>query len=258
MSARDSGYGVFGGAYDVFNADVDYGGWADFAEQCFDRFLPRRPAQVLDLACGTGKLTRELARRGYRMTGVDLSPDMLALAASACPAGTLLLCQDMRTFELIGTAGAVVCSLDSVNHLSSRAGVEACFRRVHTCLDTGGLFLFDVNTRFRFEREYGDNAYQYDGLLEDGRAACCCWQNDYNAKTRLCRFYLTVFTETRPGSGLYSRRDADWSERYYSLRRLEGILKDSGFEPCGVFGGTDMSAPSPEDTKMYIAARAIK
>lgn len=72
------GYRALAGVYDLLNREIDYTAWADFIEQCFDRYLPARPELVLDLACGTGIMTLELSRRGYDMIGVDGSADMLS------------------------------------------------------------------------------------------------------------------------------------------------------------------------------------
>ena len=70
MSGYD-GYSAIAGVYDKLNKDIDYGAWADMIENCFARFGKQRPEIILDLACGTGRMTRELASRGYDMIGVD-------------------------------------------------------------------------------------------------------------------------------------------------------------------------------------------
>ena len=75
-----SAYHFLAGCYDRFTYDVDYASWADYIQRHFSRCsLPGNT--VLDLACGTGSLTRELALRGYELIGVDRSPEMLAEAA---------------------------------------------------------------------------------------------------------------------------------------------------------------------------------
>ena len=113
------GYEAIARVYDKLNAEIDYTSWASFFEECFDRYLPRRPELVLDLACGTGRMTLELAARGYDMIGVDGSADMLgeALLQNDGRYNILWLQQDMRSFELYGTVGAVTCCLDSLNYL---------------------------------------------------------------------------------------------------------------------------------------------
>lgn len=257
MSVTD-GYAALSGVYDLFNSDVDYSAWADLAEKCFARFSAAPPALVLDLACGTGVLTAELARRGYDMTGVDLSGDMLAEARKNCPPGTLLLCQDMTAFELYGTVGAAVCSLDSLNHLTNPKKLAKCFSLVHNYLDPDGLFIFDVNSPARFREEYGQNSYQYADETADGREVFCNWQNDFREKTGLCRFFVSVFTETEPESGLYRRTDEEWNERMYSREALEAALTAAGFEICGVWGTPGMRALRADDKKMYFCARCKK
>ena len=115
------GYRAIARVYDRLNAELDYGAWADFIEAAFDRFLPQKPELVLDLACGTGRMTRELSARGYDMIGVDGSADMLSCAYQSAGEEKmpLYLCQDMRSFELYGTVGAIVSVCDSMNYLTA-------------------------------------------------------------------------------------------------------------------------------------------
>ena len=112
---------------------------------------------------GTGTLTEILSERGYDMTGVDASPEMLSVARERCSENTLLLCQNMCAFELYGTVGAVTCCLDSLNYLLEDGDLQKCFATVHNYLDPDGLFLFDMNTPYKFRNVYADNAY----VLED-------------------------------------------------------------------------------------------
>ena len=252
------GYSAIAHIYDIFNGTEAYEDWADFAEECFERFLPARPELVLDLACGTGTLTAILAERGYDMTGVDLSPEMLSVARDNCPENVLLLLQDITSFELYGTVGAALCSLDSLNHLTKKGQLEKCFSLVHNYLDPDGLFIFDMNTPTRFEKEYGKNSYQLEAETEEGCAVFCNWQNDYSEKRGICRFSLSVFTENEPGSEIYSRCDEEWSERCYTRAEIEEKLKNAGFEVCGVFGNTNFKRAAKSDSKFYFVARAIK
>ena len=57
-------YDAIAHIYDKLNKDIDYSAWADFVERAFDRYLPARPELVLDLACGTGSMSIQLAKRG--------------------------------------------------------------------------------------------------------------------------------------------------------------------------------------------------
>ncbi len=260
------GYNAVARIYDRLNSDIDYAAWADFFEACFDRFLPARPSLVLDLACGTGSMTLELAARGYDMIGVDGSADMLAEAynrASGLPR-LLFLQQDMREFELYGTVGAVTCCLDSLNYLLSPDDLVRCFATVHNYLDPGGLFLFDMNTPYKFSHVYADNAYILEDELvwdegeetEERAAVFCGWQNDYHPDTQICDFSLSIFEELPNGS--YRRSDEHQQERCYALSEILDALKAAKLEPLGVW--QDFGFASPDDTaeRWYFAARAIK
>ncbi len=258
------GYRALARVYDRLNAEIDYEAWADFVESCFQRYLQNRPKLLLDLACGTGSMTLSLAARGYDMIGVDGSMDMLSIAyeraAEREAAMPLFLLQDMRAFELYGTVGAVTCCLDSLNYLPDERDVRECFACVHNYLDPDGLFLFDVNTPYKFRQVYGDNAY----ILEDEwqeengqmRAAYCGWQNRFDAATGICEFELSVF-EQRP-DGSYERADETQRERCYDEATLRSLLADTGFELLGIFGDWTFSEPSETCERWYIVARCIK
>ncbi len=258
------GYRAIAAVYDRLNAEIDYEAWADFVEMCFARYLKQRPTLVLDLACGTGRMTLPLAARGYDMIGVDGSMDMLSVAyeqtAEKGMPGVLFLLQDMRSFELYGTVGAVTCCLDSVNYLLTPEDVRRCFCCVHNYLDPDGLFIFDVNTPYKFQHIYGDNAYilQDEWTDEDGsaRSVYCGWQNHFDADTKLCDFDLSVFEQRADGQ--YCRDDEQQRERCYSEGELRTLLEQAGFEVVGCFGAWDFSLPQAECERWYFVARCIK
>ncbi|MBE6621146.1 MAG: methyltransferase domain-containing protein [Ruminococcaceae bacterium] len=257
-------YGAIARVYDRLNAEIDYAAWADFVEACFSRYFEHKPELLLDLACGTGSMTLELARRGYDMIGVDGSPDMLSVAYERAAEreceGALFLLQDMRTFELYGTVGAVTCCLDSINYLLREEDVARTFSCVHNYLDPDGLFLFDVNSPYKFEHVYGDNAYVLEDELtdEDGNAQAvfCGWQNHYDATTGLCTFDLSLFEEREDGG--YDRSDEEQCERCYSREQLQELLTQTGFEVLGCFGAWDFSEPQENCERYYFVARAKK
>lgn len=249
-------YEALARVYDRLNGEVDYAAIADFFEAAFVRYAVK-PQLVLDLGCGTGSMTLELARRGYDMIGVDASADMLSRAYermwSEGKAGILFLEQDMRAFELYGTVGAVVSTLDCINYLTEEGDLDKCFSLVHNYLDPDGLFLFDVNAPYKFEHVYGDNAYI---LEEEDGSAYCGWQNDYDKDSRLCRFMLSVFTEGTDGR--YSRCDEEQTERCYSREELIGALERAGFIDIAVFGDLRFGEPRSDTERWYIAARCKK
>ncbi len=250
------GYSAIAGVYDRLNKDIDYGAWADMIENCFSRFGAPRPEIILDLACGTGRMTRELAKRGYDMIGVDGSSDMLGEAYMEGTEGILYLLQDMREFELYGTVGATLCCLDSLNYLLEPKDLAKTFSLVHNYSDPDALFIFDMNTPYKFENTYSNNAYVLEDETEDGRAIYCGWQNFYDSETKICDFYLSVFEEDEDGA--YYRSDEQQKERCYTKDEIIKALSDTGFELVDVFGGYDMSKPDEKCERWYFVARAKK
>ena len=246
------GYTALARVYDKLNSTVDYHAWADFIEKIFDRFSPFKPSLVLDLGCGTGSMTLELARRGYNMTALDLSEEMLAVAdgrlhTAGC-GDVLFIRGDMRSFELYGTVDAVVCCLDGINHLTSAADVSACFSTVANYLNPGGLFIFDMNTPHRFCTTYADRDY----ILEDD-GVMCCWQNRLNSKGNIADFFLTVFEENE--NGTWTRSDGNERERAYSLNTVKKLLGDNGLELLSVSSDYSFDPPAADCERWYITAR---
>lgn len=260
------GYGAIAHVYDKLNAEINYTAWADFVEDSFDQYMQARPCLVLDLACGTGSMALELAARGYDMIGVDGSADMLSEAferALERGVNVLWLEQDMRTFELYGTVGAVTCCLDSLNYLLSGEDLSACFSTVHNYLDPDGLFLFDMNTPYKFRHVYANNAYILEDELiygegedEERVPVFCGWQNTYHEDSGICDFDLSLFEALPDGS--YRREDEHQQERCYTMDEIRTRLSDAGFEFLGVWSDYNRSPINEQTERWYFAARAIK
>lgn len=248
-------YDLLAPFYDEINAELDYSRWADFIEKAVERnYKSGKPELVLDLGSGTGKMTLELARRGYDMTGVDCSPEMLGIARDAAERegqDILWLCQDMTEFELYGTVDFAVCCLDTINHLTDTASLMRCLSLVHNYVIPDGLFIFDINGKKKFETTYSDRTY---AMEEEG--AVCIWQNDYNADTKLCDFYITLFKESEDGR--YERYDDLQTERMYTVREMTAVLEKSGFEVIGAYSDFDFNSADDEAERIYFVARILK
>ena len=249
-------YDMIAPIYDAVNDELDYSAWADFIEKIVDKYGKRENPLVLDLACGTGRMTAELASRGFDMIGVDYSAEMLGVAReraekSGKSGDILWLCQDMRNFELYGTVGLAISCLDSINHLTKSKDLSKCFSLVHNYLDPDGLFVFDVNGKMKFENVYGTRSY-----VMENEGDFCVWQNYYDAKSRICNFYITLFKEME--DGLYERFEEVQQEKMYTLRSLKKHLLENGFEFIGAYSDFDFSSGSDEDERIYIVARCKK
>lgn len=240
--------------YDALNDGIDVGAWADFIIAAFERYSDVPVKRICEIACGTGGMATELAKRGYDVTASDLSTEMLTEAEHKSRASGVqvrYVSADMRSFSLYSAADACLCLLDSINYLTKPSELKQTFLSVHKNLVSGGLFIFDVNSKHKFESVYSDNAYviENDGVL-------CAWQNFYGKSTKICDFYLSIFTETE--SGLYERTDEHQRERMYTERSIRRALGECGFEVCGVFSDYVFSKANEDiDDRLYIVAKKV-
>ena len=247
-------YDLLAPFYDAINAEIDYEKWADFIEEILNKECKSRPELVLDLGCGTGKMTLELARRGYDMTGIDYSPEMLDIARSIADEeghDILWLCQDMREFELYGTVDAAVCCLDCINHLEDEDDLDKCFKLVHNYLIPDGIFIFDINAKYKFENVYANNTFSME---EDG--GVCIWENYYDSDSKLCDFYITLFKEC--ADGRYERYDEEQSERMYTLEDIKASLERCNLEFISAYGDLDFAEGNDDCERIYIVAKCRK
>ena len=246
-----SSYEFLAGCYDRFTYDVDYAAWADYIEKHFQRRgLPGKT--VLDLACGTGSLTRELALRGYEMIGVDLSPEMLAEAAEknrdVGEVPPMFLCQPMEKLDLYGTIDACVCCLDSVNYVTDPKQLQRAFARVHLFLMPGGLFLFDMNTPEKLEGLDGQV------FLDETEDAYCVWRAEYSRRSKICSYFMDIF-QLDPETGQWERGEELHRERAYTISELTGYLEQAGFRNIQVFGDLKLRRPKPGEGRVFFVAR---
>lgn len=246
-----SSYGFLAGCYDRLTYDVDYAAWADYIEKHFSR-NPLPGKTVLDLACGTGSLTRELALRGYELIGVDRSPEMLAEAAEknrgVAPIEPIFLCQNMERLDLYGTVDACVCCLDSVNYVTDPKKLARVFQRIHLFLTPGGLFLFDVNSPEKLEGLDGQV------FLDETEDTYCVWRAEFSGRSRICSYYMDLFCLDE-AAGKWDRGEELHRERAYTTGELTALLEAAGFRSIRSYGELKMRPPKPGEQRIFFTAR---
>lgn len=246
-------YEYLADCYDRFTADVDYPAWADYLERHFRTGkLPIRA--VLDLACGTGSLTWLLAQRGYDMTGVDLSEEMLSVAREKGGdydvEQPLFLHQSMDRLDLYDTVDACVCCLDSVNYVTRPNVLKKAFQRIHLFLTPGGMFVFDINTPAKLEGLDGQL------FMDESEDAACIWRAEYSKRRRICTYGMDIFT--RVENGLWQREEEIHEEYAYTPEELVGYLEEAGFVDIRQFGDLKMRAPKEGEQRIFFRARKRK
>ena len=240
-------YNRFAYVYDALIKDVDYEKWADYYKKIFQRYGLRKPQLGLDLGCGTGGMTTVLARRGIEMTGIDISEDMLMVAREKSEGLDILyLNQDMCEFELYGTVDFIVSSLDCINYITDKRDLLKVMKLANNYLNPNGLFIFDINTRYKLENVIGDNTF----VLED-EDAVCVWQNEYDKKKKLSDFYLTFFMKEGDS---YVRFDEEHTERAYEIDEIKEIIEKSGMKLLKVYHDQSFKNPEKNSERVFFVA----
>lgn len=246
-------YEEFAQVYDEFMQEVSYSQWADYIQRLWSHF-GQKPELVLDLACGTGSLSIELAARGYDMIAADLSDEMLNEArekAEAAGQKILFLEQDMRSFELYGTVDSILCTCDSINYLLEPDEVRQVFRLADNYLNPGGLLIFDLNTEYKFREVIGDSVQAQ--TYED---AAYIWQNYFYEEEKINEYLVTFF---KKHGELYLRQEEVHYQKAYAPTQVQTWLEDAGMKVLGVFDAFTLDKPGAQSERIcFVAAEQKK
>lgn len=247
-------YSEFARVYDLFMDNIPYEEWCDYLVMLLKQHGVD-DGLVLELGCGTGNMTEALKRRGYDMIGIDNSEEMLAEAIeknmeSDSDTGekpVLYLCQDMREFELYGTVRAVVSVCDSMNYILEPEELLQVFRLVNNYLDPEGIFIFDLNTRYKYEKILGEQT-----IGETREDHCFIWDNYYDEASRVNEYILNLFI--RGNDGRYDRYEEVHYQRAYDLDEIRRLIEDSGLRWKGAYDAFTMEPVREDSERIYIIA----
>lgn len=268
-------YRSFASVYDEFMDGTDYQKTADQIQDMITRFGVSKPTQkrtgaseardvllaaeknlVVDLGCGTGKFTEILADRGYDVMGIDLSEEMLGIALERRDSlrhRTLYLCQDMREFELYGTAGTFVSVGDSVNYLLTDEDMIKLFKRVNTFLFPGGIFVFDFKTLHLYRDVIGDNT-----IAEDREDCSFIWENWYDDESRINEYDLSLFireTGVKEDDNLFRKYQEIHRQRGYTLEEMKRFAEEAGLTWIAEMDSDSMGPVSEESERILCVVR---
>lgn len=239
----------FAKIYDKFTDASDVRARADFITEALRRYGVAEGI-LLDLACGTGRLSEAFILAGYDVISVDYSSEMLQAARERLlkyGAKALMLQQDMRELDLFGTVRAAVCSMDGVNHLLTPEDVRRVFGKVSLFTEPGGVFIFDVNTVYKHRQVLADNTFVYEDDTD-----FLVWQNEYCAEDDTVQMLLDTFSVRQDGA--YVRYSDEITERAYELDDIEEMLKGAGFSEVYRFADRSFEAPQKDEERVYFAA----
>ena len=244
-------YEALAASYDRLTNDVDYEATVNFYEEIL-RQEGLKPRTAVDLACGTGSVAAILARRGLRVTAVDMSEEMLTVAqqkTAEMENPPRFLCQPLQRLWLDRGVDLAVCALDSLDYITNPADCAEAIRRIYKALNPGGIFIFDVNTPEKLRAMDGQV------FLDEDDDVYCVWRGEFDEASNICSYGMDLFQ--RRGS-LWLRSFEEHREYAYSRQQLEQYLRDAGFTHIAVYGDRVFAPPAEGEQRIYFKARKGK
>ena len=245
-------YTSFAEVYDVFMDNVPYKKWADYLEEILKEERIEN-GLVLELGCGTGNMTEELASRGYDMIGVDNAEEMLEIAMKKKEKSghdILYLLQDMQEFELYGTVRAIVSVCDSVNYITEEKELEQVFRLVNNYLDPQGIFVFDFNTQYKYETLLGNQT-----IAEDREDCSFMWDNHYYEDEKINEYELTLFIKENEKENLYRKYQEMHYQKAYTLDEIKELIEWSGLTFVAAYDAYTKEEVHDKSERICVVAR---
>lgn len=243
-------YEILAEIYDRFTDDFNHDDWAKWYWSLISSVKPGIKS-LLDAGCGTGPLSVRFAKMGIRVTGIDLSEDMLRVASDKARTWGVPVryaVQDMRNMELPSRVDAVISACDGVNYLTSEEDAKAFFSRVYASLKPASPFAFDVSNLDKL-RTMGET-YLY---AEDREDSAYLWTNEFDPKTRIITMNLTFFIAQE--DGLFQRFVEKHVQRAHLKEEILRWLSDTGFSDIRVYGDDMGQSDGPGGKRMYFLCR---
>ena len=273
-------YTDFANVYDTFMDETPYDVWGDFVVELMNKFGVTKPATskasandggalkysteenseqaleeeknlIVELGCGTGSFTLNMAKRGYDIIGIDMSSDMLDIARKKTASeglDVMYLEQDMRELDLYCTCGTVLSVCDSINYLLEDDDVIGTFKLVNNFLFPNGVFIFDFNTLHKYRDVIGDVT-----IAENREDCSFIWDNYYHEEEHINEYDLTIFAKCGEGD-VFKRSVETHYQRGYTLEEMKSFVEKSGLKFIACYDADTHEAPTDESERIYIVA----
>lgn len=233
-------YGDFAYFYDKLMYDLDYEKIYKFIKELLGK-TSLEVNLILEMACGTGGLTEKLVK-DYKLHAFDLSEDMLSVCENKIRSRNLkLFKQNMAGFSAPGSYDAIVSVGDSLNYLIEREDFEAALKSAYDHLNKDGIFIFDLNTEYKFKNIDPVTVDEVDDVFY-------IWENIFDGEKKLNTYGVNFFRNTDENN--YKRFYEEHLERAYDLSYVKNLLEEIGFSYIEVYDDYEFKEVS-ENTSRY-------
>lgn len=241
-------YKDFAYIYDALMKDVDYEKWTSYIEAIFQSH-GLKPESIVDLACGTGGVTNILAKRGYQVTGVDISEDMLASAREKARKSGLrvpYICQNIINLELHHPVDAITCMCDGFNYILDKQDMKSAFIKIYSYLKPGGLLVFDISSYYKLSSVLGNNI-----MADTGEDISLIWYNKFIKKDNTLEMNLTFFIKE---GNYYKRSDETHLQKAYQQDEIIELLTECNFTNVTCLSPFSMTPPQKRSQRIFFTA----
>ena len=238
-------YGDFAYFYDKLMYDLDYEKIYKFIREVLGK-KSLEPELILEMACGTGGLTEKLAR-DYKIHAFDLSDDMLSVCENKIRSKNLkLFKQNMVGFSAPASYDAIFSVGDSLNYVTDEKDFEAAIKSSYDHLKDGGIFIFDLNTEYKFKKIPPVTVDEVEDVLY-------LWENIYDEEEKLNTYGVNFFRNIKDND--YKRFYEEHIERAYDLSFVKNLLEETGFKDIEVYDDYEFKKVRDETSRYTFISR---
>lgn len=240
-------YTGFAYVYDEYMDNIPYEEWGQYMIALLKENGVSGDSSVLELGCGTGTVTRMLAKEGYDCVGLDMSEDMLSIASEKTfeeGSQVIYTCQDMRDFEVPYEVDGMISIGDSMNYITSVPDLESVFACVSENLKKGGVFIFDLKTIHFFRDILSDNTY-----AQNRDDSAFIWDNCYEEKTHNNIYNLAVFVLNEDGA--FDRYEENHCQHGFTMEEVLSSAEAAGLTCTATYDAFSHDAPKDDSERLY-------
>ena len=241
-------YGTFADFYDLLMDDIPYEDWRDYMEEIF-KLNNLKPKSILDLACGTGNMTKLFHEKNYDVLGVDLSTEMLTVAKNKLPS-VLFVNQNMLDLNLSENVDCCISLCDSMNYIHDLDDLIKIFEKINHHLNKDGLFIFDLNTAHKFENVL--DGYSFSKIYDD---IVCAWETVYDKDIKILEYYTNLFIKN--DSDLFERIEEFHYEKAYAIDEIIYAIEKSGLKFLNVYDELTFDEPKSDSERIFFVSCRI-